>query len=45
MDYHLGYQSGKYFLNTVGRHINIKDAPYKTDYKHDTENVDLMKYA
>ena len=45
MDYHLGYQSGTYFLNTVGRHINIKDAPYKTDYKHATENVDLMKYA
>lgn len=45
MDYHLGYQSGKYFLNTVGRHINIQDAPYKTDYKHDIENDDLMKYA
>ncbi|MCP4957160.1 patatin family protein [Photobacterium aquimaris] len=45
MDYRLGYQSGKYFLNTVGRHINIKDAPYKTDYKHDATNVDLMKYA
>ncbi len=45
MDYHLGYQSGKYFLNTVGRHINIQDAPYKTDYKHDVTNTDLMKYA
>ncbi|WP_318513014.1 patatin-like phospholipase family protein [Photobacterium leiognathi] len=44
-DYRLGFQSGKYFLNTTGRHIHLQE-PY-CDFSHLTQEdvKGLCKYA